>query len=1713
MNKKLLPLIIAAIISGTFAFFVVGYAVTMPVQSQTQTAAVGSVTIGKSYQPTAEYSSIASKYISAVTTKYSSGDGSVTTALGSQSTFISTTPLTKVQTPSGSAIQSSLVKDQYIVELTQSPLSVKYAQLKNQNGAKVSSADLNSALSAQKKLISNQQSSFLQNLPSAVKAKNAAIISNISGSKSASQKSFSVVLNAVVLNMTADEVKSVSNLSQVKKIEQVRTVRVDLMDSVPLIKAPEVWADNFPGAPTSTPITGKGIKIAIIDTGVDYLHPDLGGCFGPKVVNGQITSCKVAGGFDFVNSDPDPMDDMGHGTHVADIAAGNGMPKGVAPDATIYAYKVCNSGGSCDNSNIIAGLEAATDPNYDGNLSDHLDIASLSLGGPGNPDDEMSTAVDNAVNAGVVVTVAAGNNGPASNTIGSPGTARNAITVGATDKQDNIASFSSRGPVTWTASDGNTYNLVKPDVVAPGVNICAARWSTAFSDGDTNCYHDSTHVAISGTSMATPHVAGEAALLLQLHHDWTPAEIKAAIRDSSKHLSGNCPVGYSCGISVDDQGQGRIDALQEVQSPRPPIALLAPITVGNGTISIRGTATAQNFKQYKISYGQGQDPSSFTDLYTSNQPVSNGVLYSGLDTTSLNEGTYAIRLMVTDSAGNTSSDAGLLEVNNMEITSVGNNLNYINGGVQQILGSIHLPSATSYRVLLAPIPGNTTTICSGNSIPTGNTICSADFSNVADGKYYLYLEVYQNGVWNIDEPFTMAVVKELLNNWPQKLIGFPRGNLVVLHQPNSPTKLVVPYYTSCSNAGSCSYPPTLLFYGLDGTYSRLQNLADGSTIPDDSMPSVLYNPTRQQNVLGLAESFGDNSKKIIDTNGSVIKSWDQNSSMTQNSSITAFNRDGAGIGLYTGSVQYNGSQTVNQINGYDVNGNKLKNFPVIIPPGSQSGSLTFVHPVFLSDGISQNLAVITGEFTNDAGYMRDLKLYANVFSATNQLINKQLVFDGTGKSYILFGVNPIAADLNNDGKTEMIFSFSLFDSSLASQILTNPDAYKTYIKEIDSGGNLVASVSAMPGRIVAQLAVGNLGHGKPSIVAVFQDNWAVTSDQIVAYDGSLNTIFANTEQHRINGVTIGDVDGDGQSEIVAPFRNIFIDGTPSGIGVFDGNGNLKREIDVPTLGSADDFMIPILDSVNGDGHVNAIIQSSVWPSNVHAGTGNYNTVNLYILDLGGTTNSSSSPRTPNFDWPTVLRDNQNTGCFNCLASSTVSTSTPPTVTLTATPNPIALGQSTTINWSSTNATTCSSLPPDKIYPVKLPMVWQTPATSGSFPLTASLFMTVGLKNLTLYLSCTGPGGTATTSVTVQTVSQPTATITGTSTLSMIYDPYGGENSLRSTFNVAVNAGSQDQKITKNNAFWSYVSLPGGGNSATGVQQYAQPSGTTDDGNGYYVVHANTTATFIVQNTLNPKTMFAGAYHGTMAMVSLGDLSNQTRLTIPAPNTTNMVVIVGEVSPYLNSIVPNLVPANQGVTVNGVRFSITTPNIVTLQSKTMSKTYSVVSPKGLTLYFVPNVPADSYSVQVTHPVTGASNGLGLTVIAPLATSTSSDSLRALPSATPSTTPSPSATPSSVSTQKSLVSPTPSPSPSSPSSPTPTPTPTSTVSPTVSSSPSRSPSPSTSPYPSPSPSTRPKASPSASPTTSPAAFNGSETRYGYSANIFGSFNEFLQAIFSK
>ncbi|MDN4071689.1 S8 family peptidase [Fictibacillus terranigra] len=320
-----------------------------------------------------------------------------------------------------------------------------------------------------------------------------------------------------------------NNCTHIKKIHHDREVKA-LLDKA----SPSIRADVL----NSSGVTGKDVTIAIVDTGI-YPHDDL---------KGRITAFK-----DLVNEETDAYDDNGHGTHCAGDAAGNGFLsdgkyKGPAPEANIVGVKVLDKMGSGSLSAVIAGVQWCID-NKD---KYGIRIISMSLGSEATQpaaEDPVVKIVEKAWQQGLVVCVAAGNEGPDDNTISSPGISPKVITVGAmddlntVDRSDDIpADFSSRGPTI----DG----LTQPDLLTPGVNIVSLRAPGSYLDKLSKSSRvDEDYCSLSGTSMATPICAGAAALVLQQNPDLSPDEVKEKLLDSAEDW----------GFPGNTQGKGYLD--------------------------------------------------------------------------------------------------------------------------------------------------------------------------------------------------------------------------------------------------------------------------------------------------------------------------------------------------------------------------------------------------------------------------------------------------------------------------------------------------------------------------------------------------------------------------------------------------------------------------------------------------------------------------------------------------------------------------------------------------------------------------------------------------------------------------------------------------------------------------------------------------------------------------------------------------------------------------------------------------------------------------------------------------------------------------------------------------------------------------------------------------------------------------------------------------
>lgn len=383
----------------------------------------------------------------------------------------------------------------------------------------------------------------------------------------------------------------------------------------------DLWGLKKMGASAAWDVTGgQGVVVAVADSGVDYLHPDIAANMW-RNAQGQY-------GRDFIGPNgannptetTDPMDGHGHGTHVAGTiaAAGNNQLGviGVAYRAKVMAVRVLDNTGAGSNDVVAKGIQYAADQG--------ADVINMSFGAIGL-DPVIRDAVAYAYSHGVVLVAAAGNSAQDAGEF-SPAGFSEVITVAASDTNDGIASFSNVG--------------TKLDVAAPGVDILSLKASNCslcqFSNYAPRVLGNYLH--IDGTSMAAPHVSGVAALILANHPDYSNEQVRQTLRSTSDDIG-------TPGFDV-TSGYGRINASRAVNAPVPlNLQMLNPISgsVINGPVAVTGTASGNGFSGYVLEFGTGSNPTSWTLIQQGASAVTNGVLGT-FNPASVGDGSYTLRL-------------------------------------------------------------------------------------------------------------------------------------------------------------------------------------------------------------------------------------------------------------------------------------------------------------------------------------------------------------------------------------------------------------------------------------------------------------------------------------------------------------------------------------------------------------------------------------------------------------------------------------------------------------------------------------------------------------------------------------------------------------------------------------------------------------------------------------------------------------------------------------------------------------------------------------------------------------------------------------------------------------------------------------------------------------------------------------------------------------
>lgn len=514
----------------------------------------------------------------------------------------------------------------------------------------------------------------------------------------------------------------------------------------------------------------SGVIVAVIDSGVDITHPDIAANIwtNPGEIPGNNIDDDGNGyiddvhGWNFNSGTSNPVDDNGHGTHVAGTIAGVGNNGtgivGVSWNTTIMPLKFLNSSGSGSNINAAQAMQYAAD--------NGAKISSNSYGCACTNDQFLIDAIKYEHDRNVTMIAAAGNNSTDALTF-APGSEDGAIAVAATDSTDGIAAFSNTG--------------IRIDVSAPGVEILSLKSSNASAVCTGAAIVNTNYCHISGTSMATPHVSGLAALMLAKNPSLTPEQIRQILRTTSVDI----------GTAGRDNtfGYGRIDANAAVAASMSP-TVLTPIitspttrTTVSRSVTMTGSADGVNFVSYKVEASQGRTGTGWVTLATSNTPVTNGTLAT-FDSSILPDGMYVFRLTATSSQGKTYEYSMYdVTVNNFAVAihepfnlvpiGAGNTIR----GVANVNTGLTFGHYTiDWGVGTSPSSWSTAGVTLANggnvAVPNSGSLATWDTSALADGSSYtLRLTVYATNGSYSSATQTIAPDAKLVAGWPKYIAG------------------------------------------------------------------------------------------------------------------------------------------------------------------------------------------------------------------------------------------------------------------------------------------------------------------------------------------------------------------------------------------------------------------------------------------------------------------------------------------------------------------------------------------------------------------------------------------------------------------------------------------------------------------------------------------------------------------------------------------------------------------------------------------------------------------------------------------------------------------------------------------------------------------------------------------------------------------------------
>jgi subtilisin family serine protease len=984
----------------------------------------------------------------------------------------------------------------------------------------------------------------------------------------------------------------------------------------------DLWGIKKIGAPAAwDTTTGSGLVVAVVDTGVDYNHPDIAANVwtNPNEIpgngidddgNGYIDDLR---GWNFVANNNDPMDDNGHGTHVAGTIAAvgnNGIGViGVAWGASVMPVKALDSGGSGYDSQLGPAIIYAA--------NNGADVISNSWGGPGTSQ-TIADAVDYAHNMGAVVVAAAGNSSDNARNY-FPANLPNVITVAASAPDDTLAWFSNFGS--------------KIDVAAPGVDILSLQaagtsMGTTVSPGYTRA---------SGTSMATPHVSGIAALILSQHPEYSNEQVRQVIRGSATDLG---TPGFDLSF-----GYGGANAAAALSVTNPLEAHLTnPVggTVIQGAVTFSGVARGTGFTQYTLDYGSGSLPTSWTVFQTSSTPTSGPL--GAFDGCSISDGVYTFRLTAYNSTGGGFADRVVLVVRCASITSP----------------------------VLPRVPTSATTFKTGMSIPITGTALASTFENF---QVDWAMGINPDSGWQTSG-ITLAgggmspVSNGPLASWGTPTLGqaeYCTIRLIVTasdHTSESRTfvylepDLLTPSWPEWINQGPYFNSGVVPAFNADGSFrllvagdvsatmpSALWTLSpDGSTISESSLPPPGYGSFHQPSAADLDGIGGD---EAIVADGGNIRIF------PQSGSSTTFTPDPS-VPFWNAFI--NSELVVEDLNGdshwetFALGEDFDNNVAYVVVWGPDGQPLKGNFPIQVSDANDirysyNHVRFLVGDIDGDG--RKEIVVLEGLSSSTYTL--SLFGNDGTRRSWgapVLEGMPwaMVLADLDHNGKLETILV-----SQTANQVtlhVIQPDG-----SERPGWPVILPNTSQYN---TAFLAVGNLGRdGHEEIVLSHMlDLYVFTADGT-----PYSAAWPLPESANIYGaVVLGDIDGDGFPEIVLPSINSLQCSDPwfeycqpnygyldQKLLAFRRDGTLAKSWQLNGMDGYDAYegATPTIGDFNQDGITDVAVAYEV------TGPGDLLPGVVTVLTTGTPFNASAN------DWPMIFQNPRNTAVYHPLLSVSI----------------------------------------------------------------------------------------------------------------------------------------------------------------------------------------------------------------------------------------------------------------------------------------------------------------------------------------------------------------------------------------------------------------------------------------------------------------------------